>query len=81
MALKVLDVVGDRVYIGGYVDLSQVDPNTVQVNGLEVDGQGLGTYQIAAQEAEVQAHPGFGAGKILRFICEKIKDALCNNCN
>ena len=33
MALQILDVDGDRVYVGGYIDLKFTNPNTLEVTG------------------------------------------------
>ena len=78
MALQILDVDGDRVYIGGYVDLKFVDPQTLEISGLDVDNND--TYEIELDEATAKQWPGFGAGKILRMVCNVIKKALCKNC-
>ncbi len=78
MALQILDVDGDRVYVGGYVDLKFVDPHTLEISGLDVDNND--SYEIAADESAAQQWPGFAAGKILRMVCNVIKEALCNNC-
>ena len=79
MALQILDVDGDRVYVGGYIDLKFTDPNTLEVTGLNVDNND--TYEVEADQAAAQGHPGFEAGNLLYFICEKIKEVLCKNCN
>ena len=78
MALQITDQQGDRVYIAGYIDLNQIDDQTVEITGLDVELNE--TYQVEASTEEIAQHPGFGAGRILRFICEKIKEALCSNC-
>ena len=79
MALQILDVDGDSVYVGGYIDLKFTDPNTLEVTGLDVNQNE--TYEVEADQAAAQGHPGFGAGNLLYFICEKIKEVLCKNCN
>lgn len=79
MALQILDVDGDRVYVGGYIDLKFTDPSTLEITGLDVDNNE--TYEVEADQAAAQGHPGFGAGNLLYFICKKIKEALCKNCN
>jgi hypothetical protein len=82
MALQILDTVGNRVYIGGYVDLEEINDNgidVIQVTGLDVEqGDTWNTHEI--DQAALAGAPGFGAGKLLRYICNKIKEALCSNC-
>lgn len=79
MALQIIDQQEDRVYIGGYIDLKQINANQVSIMGLDVDIDE--EYTTEANAEDVASFPGFGAGRILRFICNKIKEALCDNCN
>ena len=77
MALNIIGVEGDKVYVSGYVQLNQVGQD-LEVTGFDIQNNDTITHEI--DPVLMASIPGTGYGKLLMYIYKKAKELLCPEC-
>ena len=76
--INITNIEGDTIYFEGSVTIQELQDGTMDVTGLSIDVEETINHTIDPEAMQAAAVPGYG--RLLRYLLNKLKKALCPEC-